>query len=80
MSSAQRSRRHVRAADVARGLPAALTLAADEEALGQALATALGARTLRIYWSSDLIGVQLEAFQWANAITRTVQPKAAGAA
>jgi c-di-GMP-related signal transduction protein len=28
----------------------------------------------------DLIGVQLEAFQWANAITGTVQPKAAKAA
>jgi glycerol-3-phosphate dehydrogenase (NAD(P)+) len=47
------------AADVARGLPAALTLAAADEALGQALATALGSRTLRIYWSSDLVGVQL---------------------
>jgi c-di-GMP-related signal transduction protein len=28
----------------------------------------------------DLIGVQLEAFQWANAVTGTVQPKAAKAA
>ena len=42
------------AADVARGLPAALTLATADEALGQALATALGYRHLRIYWSSDL--------------------------
>ncbi|KAB2911406.1 MAG: NAD(P)-dependent glycerol-3-phosphate dehydrogenase [Hyphomicrobiaceae bacterium] len=47
------------AADVARGLPAALTVATAEEALGQALATALGYRHLRIYWSSDLVGVQL---------------------
>ena len=47
------------AADVARGLPAALTLAIADEVLGQALATALGSRTLRIYWSSDTIGVQL---------------------
>ena len=47
------------AADVARGLPAALTLAIADEALGQALATALGSRTLRIYWSSDTTGVQL---------------------
>jgi glycerol-3-phosphate dehydrogenase (NAD(P)+) len=47
------------AADVARGLPAALTLAIADEALGQALATALGSRTLRIYWSSDKRGVQL---------------------
>jgi glycerol-3-phosphate dehydrogenase (NAD(P)+) len=47
------------AADVARGLPAALTLAAADESLGRALATALGSRTLRLYWSSDVIGVQL---------------------
>ena len=47
------------AADVARGLPAALTLATADEALGQALATALGYRHLRIYWSSDVVGVQL---------------------
>jgi glycerol-3-phosphate dehydrogenase (NAD(P)+) len=47
------------AADVARGLPAALTLAIADEVLGQALATALGSRTLRIYWSSDTVGVQL---------------------
>ena len=47
------------AADVARGLPAALTLATADEAIGQALATALGYRQLRIYWASDVIGVQL---------------------
>jgi glycerol-3-phosphate dehydrogenase (NAD(P)+) len=47
------------AADVARGLPAALTLAAADESLGQSLATALGCRHLRIYWSGDLVGVQL---------------------
>jgi glycerol-3-phosphate dehydrogenase (NAD(P)+) len=47
------------AAEVARGLPAALTLAATDETLGQALATALGCRHLRIYWSGDLVGVQL---------------------
>jgi glycerol-3-phosphate dehydrogenase (NAD(P)+) len=47
------------AADVARGLPAALTLAIADEALGQVLASALGSRTLRIYWSSDTTGVQL---------------------
>jgi glycerol-3-phosphate dehydrogenase (NAD(P)+) len=47
------------AADVARGLPAALTLATADETLGQALASALGSRTLRIYWSSDTTGVQL---------------------
>jgi glycerol-3-phosphate dehydrogenase (NAD(P)+) len=47
------------AADVARGLPAALTLATAEPARGEVLATALGSRTLRIYWSSDAVGVQL---------------------
>jgi glycerol-3-phosphate dehydrogenase (NAD(P)+) len=47
------------AAEVARGLPAALTLAAPEESLGQALASTLGCRHLRIYWSGDLVGVQL---------------------
>jgi len=47
------------AADVARGLPAALTLAIADEALGETLATSLGSRALRIYWSSDTVGVQL---------------------
>ena len=47
------------AADVARGLPAALTLATADEALGEALAAALGDRHLRIYWASDVVGVQL---------------------
>jgi glycerol-3-phosphate dehydrogenase (NAD(P)+) len=47
------------AADVARGLPAAVAIATADEALGEQLATALGYRNLRIYWSGDLIGVQL---------------------
>jgi glycerol-3-phosphate dehydrogenase (NAD(P)+) len=47
------------AADVARGLPAAVTIATADEAQGEQLATALGYRNLRIYWSGDLIGVQL---------------------
>jgi glycerol-3-phosphate dehydrogenase (NAD(P)+) len=47
------------AADVARGLPAAVTIATADETLGEALATALGYRNLRIYWSGDPIGVQL---------------------
>lgn len=47
------------AADVARGLPAALTLAMADEAHGEALAQAIGYRHLRIYWAADLIGVQL---------------------
>jgi glycerol-3-phosphate dehydrogenase (NAD(P)+) len=47
------------AAEVARGLPAALTLATADIGLGEALATAIGHSQLRIYWTSDTIGVQL---------------------
>ncbi|MEM7750336.1 MAG: NAD(P)H-dependent glycerol-3-phosphate dehydrogenase, partial [Pseudomonadota bacterium] len=47
------------AAEVARGLPAAVTVACDSEALGKQIAKTLGSRQLRIYWSSDLKGVQL---------------------
>jgi glycerol-3-phosphate dehydrogenase (NAD(P)+) len=47
------------AADVARGLPAALTLACRDERLGKALAERLGDRQLRLYWSDDVVGVEL---------------------
>jgi glycerol-3-phosphate dehydrogenase (NAD(P)+) len=47
------------AADVARGLPAALTLATPEAQLGQTLAEAIGYRNFRLYWSDDLVGAQL---------------------
>ena len=47
------------AAEVARGLPAALTIACADEALGQTLAERLGYRNFRLYWSSDRIGVEL---------------------
>lgn len=47
------------AIDVARGLPAALTLASRREDHGHALAQALGGKHLRIYWSSDILGVEL---------------------
>ncbi len=47
------------AADVARGLPAAVTLASRDETLGRQLAEALGYRNFRIYWSSDTTGVEL---------------------
>lgn len=47
------------AADVARGLPAALTLACRNEQLGRALAERLGGRQLRLYWSDDVVGVEL---------------------
>lgn len=47
------------AADVARGLPAALTLATPDSELGQRLAAAIGYRNFRLYWSDDMVGVQL---------------------
>jgi len=47
------------AADVARGLPAALSLATSDEDLGRSLAAAIGYRHLRIYWVNDPVGVQL---------------------
>ncbi len=47
------------ASDVAKGLPAALTLATGKEDLARALAEAIGSRSFRIYWSSDQIGVEL---------------------
>lgn len=45
--------------DVVRGLPAALTIATADPALGQNLAAAIGYRNFRLYWSNDLAGVQL---------------------
>lgn len=47
------------ASDVARGLPAALTLGCRDEALGQALAARLSHPQFRLYWSSDTTGVEL---------------------
>jgi glycerol-3-phosphate dehydrogenase (NAD(P)+) len=47
------------AAEVARGLPAAVTLAAVEEAQGRALAHALSHQPFRCYWSDDVIGAEL---------------------
>jgi glycerol-3-phosphate dehydrogenase (NAD(P)+) len=47
------------AADVARGLPTALTLACADAAQGARLAAILGSRPFRIYHSTDLVGVQL---------------------
>ena len=47
------------AADVARGLPAALTVACADEATGEAIARTLGSRKLRLYWTRDVVGVQL---------------------
>lgn len=47
------------AAEVARGLPAAVTLASSEEALGRALSYALSHPPFRCYWSDDVIGAEI---------------------
>jgi glycerol-3-phosphate dehydrogenase (NAD(P)+) len=47
------------AADVARGLPTAVTLAAHKGALATALAHALGSATFRPYHSTDVRGVEI---------------------
>jgi glycerol-3-phosphate dehydrogenase (NAD(P)+) len=47
------------AADVVRGLPAALTLACADDSLGTRLVETLAYRQFRLYRSSDVIGVQL---------------------
>ena len=47
------------AGEIARGLPAALTLATWSEEIGHAVANALGSRSLRLYWTSDMLGAQL---------------------
>ena len=47
------------AAEVASGLPTAITLAAGDEALGQRLIAALGTREFRPYYSDDVAGAQI---------------------
>jgi glycerol-3-phosphate dehydrogenase (NAD(P)+) len=47
------------AEDVARGLPTAVTLAADDEALASALVQALGSATFRPYHTTDIRGVEI---------------------
>src|SRR4029079_1281348 len=47
------------AADVSRGLPTAVTLAAHDETLAAELARALASRTFRPYQSSDVRGVEV---------------------
>lgn len=47
------------AADVARGLPSALTLACRNEAVGRTLTASLSSRQMRLYWSSDVLGAEL---------------------
>jgi glycerol-3-phosphate dehydrogenase (NAD(P)+) len=47
------------AADIARGLPTALTLACADDELGAMLQTALSTTSLRIYRTTDMIGAEL---------------------
>ena len=47
------------AREVALGLPAAATLACPDEALGRALATSMSHEKFRLYWTDDLIGVEI---------------------
>ena len=47
------------AGEVARGLPCAVTLAVDDQVLGQHLVAALGLPTFRPYLSSDIVGAQI---------------------
>ena len=47
------------AIETAQGLPTAVTLACSDEAIGEALAKALGHRALRPYWSDDVTGAQI---------------------
>lgn len=47
------------ATDVAKGYPAALTLACRNEAMGRLLAERIGYKHFRLYWSSDVTGVEL---------------------
>lgn len=44
--------------EVARGLPAALTLASDDAAFAQSAAAAVHGATLRVYLSNDVVGVE----------------------
>ena len=47
------------AGEVARGLPTAVTLAAEDVALGQRLIAALGTRSFRPYLSDDIVGAEI---------------------
>ncbi len=47
------------AIDVAKGLPTAVTLACEDEALGERLMAAVGSPTFRPYWADDLIGAEI---------------------
>jgi glycerol-3-phosphate dehydrogenase (NAD(P)+) len=61
------------ASDVARGLPTAVTLAAESDTLAESLAAALSSQTFRVYASSDVLGVE------AGGALKNVLAIAAGA-
>src|SRR5690606_5058518 len=46
-------------AEVAKGLPTAITMACADEALGATLSAAIGLPTFRPYWSPDVIGAEV---------------------
>ncbi|KAA5802308.1 NAD(P)-dependent glycerol-3-phosphate dehydrogenase [Alkalicaulis satelles] len=46
------------AIDVAKGLPTAVTLACEDQGLGERLMAAIGSATFRPYWAPDLIGAE----------------------
>ena len=58
------------AADIARGLPTALTLACAEDAVGAALQAQLSTPTLRLYRTTDVIGAGLGDSARAALMTR----------
>jgi glycerol-3-phosphate dehydrogenase (NAD(P)+) len=47
------------ASEVARNLPAALTLACEEKAIGVQLMETLAHRNFRLYWTNDILGAQV---------------------
>lgn len=47
------------AADVARGLPTAVTLACEDKQLGKTLMSSIGQPAFRPYWTDDLIGAEI---------------------
>ena len=47
------------AKDIANGLPTALTLACADQRLGEKICQSIGSRTLRPYWSEDIVGTQV---------------------
>ena len=47
------------AAEIARGLPCAVTIAMKDKAMGEKVVAAIGSRTLRTYLTDDIIGAQV---------------------